>query len=182
MFGPNLNIAIRLGHQFGSGAHRHAVPHLYFDNAPGLSVPTRVCVGHRLGLAVVTDRHYLEPLRLPCQFAAVIKPESCHCPCHKCGATVTCEHASGTATLSTSRWNTSGGMQTKAECTSHERRSQPPGLDTRGTAFLGGIGHTTIYDLIKRGELLKVNIGRRGFITAESLAAYVDRLSQAATA
>jgi predicted DNA-binding transcriptional regulator AlpA len=47
---------------------------------------------------------------------------------------------------------------------------------------LGGIGHTTIYDLIKRGELRKVNIGRRGFITSESLAAYVDRLTEAAAA
>ncbi|WP_099024711.1 helix-turn-helix transcriptional regulator [Mycolicibacterium palauense] len=49
-------------------------------------------------------------------------------------------------------------------------------------AVLGGIGHTTIYDLIKRGEIVKVNIGRRGFITSESLAAYVDRLSEAASA
>ncbi len=47
---------------------------------------------------------------------------------------------------------------------------------------LGGIGHTTIYDLIKRGELVKVNIGRRSFVTADSLEAYVDRLSEAATA
>jgi hypothetical protein len=47
---------------------------------------------------------------------------------------------------------------------------------------LGGIGHTTMYDLIGRKELVKVNIGRRSFITAESLAAYVDRLSEAATA
>jgi hypothetical protein len=43
--------------------------------------------------------------------------------------------------------------------------------------ILGGIGHTTLYELIKRGELLKVNIGRRGFVTSESLAAYLDRLS-----
>jgi hypothetical protein len=42
---------------------------------------------------------------------------------------------------------------------------------------LGGIGHTTVYDLIKRGEIVKVNIGRRGFITSESLEAYLDRLS-----
>lgn len=48
--------------------------------------------------------------------------------------------------------------------------------------WLGGIGHTTIYDLINRGELVKVNIGRRSFITAESLAAYVDRLSEVVTA
>jgi Helix-turn-helix domain len=48
-------------------------------------------------------------------------------------------------------------------------------------AVLGGIGHTTIYDLIKRRELVKVNIGRRGFITSESLAAYVNRLEEAAS-
>lgn len=42
---------------------------------------------------------------------------------------------------------------------------------------LGGIGHTTVYELIKRGEIVKVNIGRRGFITSESLEAYMDRLS-----
>lgn len=47
---------------------------------------------------------------------------------------------------------------------------------------LGGIGHTTLYELVKRGELKKVNIGRRGFITAESLVAYVDRLTGATTA
>lgn len=48
--------------------------------------------------------------------------------------------------------------------------------------WLGGIGHTTMYELIKRGEIVKVNIGRRSFVTAESLAAYVERLSEAATA
>jgi hypothetical protein len=42
---------------------------------------------------------------------------------------------------------------------------------------LGGIGHTTVYELAKRREIVKVNIGRRGFITSESLEAYVDRLS-----
>jgi hypothetical protein len=46
--------------------------------------------------------------------------------------------------------------------------------------ILGGIGHTTLYDLIKRGELIKVNIGRRGFVTSESLGAYVDRITAAA--
>lgn len=43
--------------------------------------------------------------------------------------------------------------------------------------ILGGIGHSTIYELVARGEIVKVNIGRRGFITSESLAAYLDRLS-----
>jgi hypothetical protein len=47
-------------------------------------------------------------------------------------------------------------------------------------AELGGIGHTTIYDLFKRQQLVKVNIGRRSFVTAESLAAYVDRITEAA--
>ena len=41
---------------------------------------------------------------------------------------------------------------------------------------------TTIYELVDRNELVKVKIGRRSFITAESLAAYVDRLSEVATA
>jgi predicted DNA-binding transcriptional regulator AlpA len=44
--------------------------------------------------------------------------------------------------------------------------------------LLGDIGHTTIYELIKRREITKVNIGRRGFITSGSLDAYIDRLSQ----
>ena len=45
---------------------------------------------------------------------------------------------------------------------------------------LGGIGRTSVYDLINQSLLVKVNIGRRGFITAKSLEAYVDRLSDAA--
>jgi hypothetical protein len=47
---------------------------------------------------------------------------------------------------------------------------------------LGGVSRTTVYDLVNQGELIKVNIGRRGFITTESLVAYVDRLSEAASA
>ena len=47
---------------------------------------------------------------------------------------------------------------------------------------LGDIGRTTMYELFERGELVRVNIGRRGFVTAKSLAAYVDRLSEAASA
>lgn len=48
--------------------------------------------------------------------------------------------------------------------------------------WLGGVGRTTVYELIKRGELTQVHIGRRGFITTESLAAYVNRLTEAASA
>lgn len=46
---------------------------------------------------------------------------------------------------------------------------------------LGGISRTTVYELINRGELVKVNIGTRGFITAGSIAGYVDRITKAAT-
>jgi hypothetical protein len=49
-------------------------------------------------------------------------------------------------------------------------------------AALGNIGRTTLYELVKQRHLTKVNIGRRGFITAESLASYVDRLAGAAVA
>jgi hypothetical protein len=46
---------------------------------------------------------------------------------------------------------------------------------------LGGISRTTIYELVNRGLLTKVNIGSRGFITAESLATYVESLKQQPT-
>jgi predicted DNA-binding transcriptional regulator AlpA len=52
-----------------------------------------------------------------------------------------------------------------------------PITDTCGR--LGGISRTTVYELINRGELVKVNIGARGFVTAESIAAYVGRLTRA---
>lgn len=45
---------------------------------------------------------------------------------------------------------------------------------------LGGIGHSTIYRLINEGRITKVNIGRRGFVTAESLDAYVASLTEEA--
>ncbi len=44
-----------------------------------------------------------------------------------------------------------------------------------------GIGRTTLYGLIDTGQLVKVNIGRRGLITAESLVAYVDSLKGTTT-
>lgn len=47
---------------------------------------------------------------------------------------------------------------------------------------LGGVSRTTVYELVKDRELVKVNIGRRGFITADSLAGYVNRLREAASA
>jgi hypothetical protein len=52
---------------------------------------------------------------------------------------------------------------------------------TGACTALGGVGRTKVYELVNEGELVKVNIGRRGFITTESLVAYVDRLSEAVT-
>ena len=41
---------------------------------------------------------------------------------------------------------------------------------------LGGIARSTLYELVNRGELEKVNIGRRGAITAASVSRYIERL------
>ena len=46
-------------------------------------------------------------------------------------------------------------------------------------AELGGVSRTTVYDLVNRGLITKVNIGSRSFIVAESLASYVESLTQA---
>ena len=52
----------------------------------------------------------------------------------------------------------------------------------RARTVLGNVGRTKVYELVNAGEIVKVSIGRRSFITTESLAAYVDRLTQAALA
>ena len=49
-------------------------------------------------------------------------------------------------------------------------------------AQLGGIGLSTIYDLMNDGEITKVKIGRRTMITGASLDAYVERLAAASAA
>ncbi len=41
---------------------------------------------------------------------------------------------------------------------------------------LGGIGATKLWELIEAGELERVRIGTRAFVTTESVAAYVERL------
>lgn len=48
--------------------------------------------------------------------------------------------------------------------------------------MLGDIGKTTFFGLIDTGEIERVKIGRRGFITAKSIVGYVDRLREATTA
>ena len=47
---------------------------------------------------------------------------------------------------------------------------------------LGDIGRTKLYELFDAGEIVRVNVGRRSFVLAESIAAYVDRLSETASA
>ncbi|MDG5483342.1 helix-turn-helix domain-containing protein [Mycolicibacterium gadium] len=72
----------------------------------------------------------------------------------------------------------------------HARKKAGTAVDTKprllvsisdAREVLGGIGHSTIYELVSQGEIIKVNIGRRGFITSESLDAYVSRLTRSET-
>ncbi len=49
-------------------------------------------------------------------------------------------------------------------------------------ARLGGIGRTTLWKLVRDGELEQVSIGRRAFITEASLSAFVERLREAVSA
>lgn len=53
-----------------------------------------------------------------------------------------------------------------------------PGPEAR-YKYLGGIGWTKYCGLINDGELERVFIGRRSFVTAESLHAYIERLRNA---
>lgn len=41
---------------------------------------------------------------------------------------------------------------------------------------LGGIGRTTLYQLVKQGHLSQASIGRRAFITGESIDAYIESI------
>ncbi len=47
--------------------------------------------------------------------------------------------------------------------------------------MLGEISRSHLYELIERGEIKKVNIGRRSFVTIESIEAYVARLAGSAS-
>jgi len=42
---------------------------------------------------------------------------------------------------------------------------------------LGRISRTSVYELVKSGQLTKIKIGRRGLITVSSIYALVDRLT-----
>ena len=43
---------------------------------------------------------------------------------------------------------------------------------------LGGISRTTIYRLVEEGRLQRVNIGRRSFITGDSINQYINILTE----
>lgn len=57
-----------------------------------------------------------------------------------------------------------------------DRQLLVPVVDV-GPKCLGGLGLTKVYELINDGQLVKCNIGRRGFVTRKSIEAYVDRLA-----
>ena len=42
---------------------------------------------------------------------------------------------------------------------------------------LGGVSRSTVYGLVDRHELVRVNIGARAFITRQSINAYIERLT-----
>jgi len=48
------------------------------------------------------------------------------------------------------------------------------------SAEMLGIGRTTLYALIKTGELHMVKIGRRSLVAVDELESYVDRLKAGA--
>ncbi|OWL92838.1 hypothetical protein B7435_33385 [Mycolicibacterium peregrinum] len=43
---------------------------------------------------------------------------------------------------------------------------------------LGGIGRTTLYELIEEGHLIRARIGRRAFITGDSISRYIDSITE----
>jgi helix-turn-helix protein len=51
-----------------------------------------------------------------------------------------------------------------------------------GRVVLGGIGHTKMYELIGSGELEAIKIGRRTFLTLQSLDAFVQSRPKMLTA
>lgn len=60
---------------------------------------------------------------------------------------------------------------------SHLVKRLVPIDEARG--YLGGVGRTTVYGLLDKGLLTKVNIGSRAFITAESLDVFLNQICEA---
>ena len=63
----------------------------------------------------------------------------------------------------------------------HQPRRTAP-YPINGVCDSLGVGRTKVYELINQHELVQVSIGRRSFVTTESLRGYVDRLAEAASA
>lgn len=42
-------------------------------------------------------------------------------------------------------------------------------------ALLGGIGRTTLYQLVAEGEIATVHIGRRMFVPSDAIRAFIER-------
>lgn len=42
--------------------------------------------------------------------------------------------------------------------------------------YLGDISRSKIYELVANGELKRIRIGRRAFISGESIAGFIDKL------
>jgi len=61
----------------------------------------------------------------------------------------------------------------------YEDRKLIPWWPDAGRA-LGGLGRTSVYLLIKSGELPSVTIGRRRFVAVQDLDAYIQRRREAA--
>jgi hypothetical protein len=58
-------------------------------------------------------------------------------------------------------------------------------VPVRGNAVglaLGGVSRSQVYRLMERGDLLRVNIGRRAFVPMSSIQAYLARITAAASA
>src|SRR6188472_4321545 len=67
-----------------------------------------------------------------------------------------------------------GGLQWKADA---RMTNQTVTLHSvpEAQVRLGGLGKTTLYDLVAKGELETVKIGRRTFIPSDSVQAFIDR-------
>lgn len=54
-------------------------------------------------------------------------------------------------------------------------------LDEAGTEYLGGISRSGVKRLIAAGEITRVLIGRRAFVSVQSINEYIDRRITAGT-
>lgn len=49
-------------------------------------------------------------------------------------------------------------------------------ISDAGARFLGGLSRSTIYGLVDAGELDRVTVGRRAFVTGASIQRFLDQL------